>query len=473
MKKRSIVWFRSDLRIHDNESLVEAVAITEEVLPVYVFDERMFMGETSYGFKKTGIRRTAFLIEAVTDLRKRLQEKGNDLYVAVGKPEEILVELCSTYQASWVICNRERTREESEVQDALEQKLWSFGREVRYNRGKMLYYTADLPFPVTHTPDTFTNFRKEVERFIPIREPFQSPEAIPSVSEEIDYGTIPSLTSLGYSTLEVSDTDANKFQGGETAGLQQLNYYLWESDLVADYKNTRNEMEGWEYSTKFSPWLAHGCLSPKMVYSELIRYEKERVKNESTYWVFFELLWRDFFRLMGKKHGDKIFLESGPREINKEWSDDKFLFDRWASGQTGIPLVDACMRQLNDTGFISNRGRQNAASFLVNELKINWIMGAEYFESKLVDYDPCSNYGNWNYIAGIGSDPRENRIFNIVSQTKKYDPKGTFIKKYLPELNAVPVEYIDFPTRMPIDVQKEVGCIIGKDYPKALVNLVD
>jgi deoxyribodipyrimidine photo-lyase len=136
---------------------------------------------------------------------------------------------------------------------------------------------------------------------------------------------------------------------------------------------------------------------------------------------------------MAKKHGNKIFLPTGTSSISYVNLDfNPNIFDRWANGKTGEKFVDANMRELNQTGFMSNRGRQNVASYLVNNLKQNWMAGAEFFESQLIDYDPCSNYGNWNYLAGVGSDPRENRVFNIATQVKKYDPEGKFMELWSP-----------------------------------------
>jgi deoxyribodipyrimidine photo-lyase len=196
-------------------------------------------------------------------------------------------------------------------------------------------------------------------------------------------------------------------------------------------------MLGGDYSSKLSPWLSQGCISPKMVYHELKKYEKERGANESTYWLFFELLWRDFFRFMGKKYGNKIFQKGGTRgQIDPKWVEDLELLERWTAGKTGIPFIDANMLELKNTGFMSNRGRQNVASYLSKDLNLNWQMGAEYFESILIDYDVCSNWGNWNYIAGVGSDPREDRYFNIETQAKRYDPDGAFIKHWLSELET-------------------------------------
>ncbi len=473
MERKAILWFRNDLRLDDNESLHEA-ARAGAVIPVFVFDERTFKGTTRrFGFVKTGVRRAQFLVEAVSDLRGRLRAIGSDLVIRVGHTEEVLYDLAREQRTGWVFCNRERTSEEVEIQDALERKLWTIGQEVRYARGKMLYHTADLPFPVSQTPDIYTQYRKEVERFVTVREPLDAPAELPALPEGLDAGKVPSLAKLGYDAPPTRDPRAVlDFEGGETAGLARLNYYLWESDLAKTYKVTRNGLIGEEYSTKFSAWLAAGCLSPKRIYSELKRYEAERGANDSTYWIFFELLWRDFFRLMVKKHMELIFRKQGPKqEPVPDWSEDRRTFGLWAEGRTGVPFIDANMREFNATGFMSNRGRQNVASFLVKDMKLNWQMGAEYFESGLVDYDVASNWCNWNYVAGVGSDPRENRYFNILSQATRYDPKGDYVRLWLPELAELPEERIHRPDLLTSDEQRKYGVRLGVDYPNAVVNI--
>ena len=471
MTRRALVWFRNDLRLHDNQVLREALRNAEEIIPIYIFDDRIFKGETTFGFPKTGKFRAQFIIEAVQDLRNNLEARGSKLIVRVGKPEEIIPDIARQAQTSWVFCNRERTNEEVRVQDALEKKLWQIGQEIRYERGKMLYYTADLPFPISQTPEIFTNFRKEVERITPVREPLPTLEKIPSSTFNIQQGDIPTVADFGHTPIEPDPRAAMKLKGGETEGLARLKYYLWDTNRIKTYEETRNGLIGADYSSKLSAYLATGCLSPKKIYYELKKYERERGENKSTYWLFFELLWRDYFRLLGKKYGNAIFQLGGlSGKIDKSWRVDERIFSLWAEGKTGIPFIDANMRELNATGFMSNRGRQNTASFLVKDLKISWTMGAEWFESQLIDYDPCSNYCNWLYIAGVGTDPRENRYFNILSQAQRYDPSGEYIKLWLPELAQVPVEKIHRPDVLSFDEQTRFKVKLGAQYPKAAVQ---
>ncbi len=469
--KRIVVWFRQDLRLHDNEALHYALERCDEIVPVYVFDERQFFDKTSFGFSKTDKYRTQFIIESVLDLKKSLQAIGSNLIIRIGKPEDEIYEIAKEVQASWVYCNRERTQEEVEVQNKLEKNLWSIGMEINYFRGKMLFYTQDLPFPVSHTPDTFSSFKKEVERIVPIRKPFDTPTSIAPISISIDEGQCPKISYFKLPEPQVDDRSVYHFKGGETEALARLKEFIWEDEAIKTYEDTRNGLIGTNYSSKLSPWLAQGCLSPKTIFYEVKAYETERIKNKSTYKLIYELYWRDFFRLMAKKHGNLVFLKGGYHDkSNPNWESDWTLFNIWKDGRTGIPFIDANMRELQQTGFMSNRGRQNVASFLIHDLKVNWLMGAEYFESMLLDYDPASNYGNWNYIAGVGSDPRPDRHFNVLTQAKKYDPEGEYVKQWIPELSDVPHQKIHDLESLSEEEQIHANIRLGDDYPKSIIS---
>ncbi len=469
--KRGIVWFRQDLRLHDNEALTDAINSLDEVVPVYVFDERTFLGKTTrFGFPKTGKYRAQFIIESVANLRSALQEIGSNLIVRVGKPEEEIFELARQVKTNWVFCNRERTPDEIYVQDSLEQKLWSIGQEIRYSRGKMLYYTADLPFPITHTPDSFSQFRKEVERYVPIREPLPAPEEMAPIMVRLEEGDIPAAQHFGHPPLQQDERACFVYQGGESAGLEHLYQYLWERETVQDYAATQCALSNEARTSRFSAWLAQGCLSPKMIYHHMKAYEQQRGASESVQDLFQALLLRDFFRLMVKKYGFRVFEKGGLKgEADNRWRDDQRLLERWVKGETGVPFIDANMTEIAKTGYMSNRGRQNVASFLVNDLLVNWQMGAEYFESVLIDYDITSNWVNWNAAAGVSADSRENKHYNIISQAVKYDPKGEYVKKWLPQLAGVPSEMVHQPDLLSTDEQDQLHLHIGADYPEAMI----
>lgn len=470
--RKALVWFRQDLRMHDNETLTDAIKLCDEIVPVYVFDERLFEGKTPFGFPKITRYRAKFIVESVTDLRNSLRKKGSELIVRYGKPEEIIFNFARELKTNWVFCNRERTEEEVIVQDALEKNLWSIGQEMRYYRGKMLYHTGDLPFPVTHTPDTFAQFRKEVEKFVPVREPHVVPEKITTYLRNIEAGEIPGLQELGFSDFDIDERAAYEFKGGESEGIERLEEFIWENEAITEFKAGNTPLNKADYSSKFSPYLAQGCLSPKRIYEETIKFEKEKIANDSTNRLKSELLWRDFFRFMAKKHGNKIFQLGGYKEkIDPEWHEDWEKFNKWKSGMTGIPFLDANMRELNHTGFMTDRGRQNVSSFLINDLKLNWLMGAEYFESLLIDYDPASNYGNWCYLAGVGSDPQDNRYLNFLAQAQRYDPDGEYVKTWIPELKDVPADKVHQPYLIDEEDEKKYEINIGDDYPLPMIEM--
>ncbi|MBC8110126.1 MAG: DASH family cryptochrome, partial [Verrucomicrobia bacterium] len=370
--KKILVWFRNDLRLHDHEALAKAVAKADEVLPVFVFDPRHF-APTKLGFVKTGSSRTKFLLESVSDLRKSMQAIGGNLLIRVGKPEEIIAELADKQQITAVYASKEVTSEETMIEDVLEQKLWKSKIPLEFFWSSTLFHVDDIPFPIVNIPDIFTDFRKETEKTSKIREIFKTPTTL-KISQNIDFGELPSLEDLGLEEAFFDDTRAVlDFKGGETEALQRLQSYIWDRDLLKNYKETRNGLLGADYSSKFSAWLAHGCLSPRKIYEEIKKYERQRVKNESTYWLVFELIWRDYFRFIAKKYGNKLFRLEGIRPDNQvKWLENKKFFEKWINGETGVPFVDANMRELLETGFMSNRGRQNVASFLTKDLKINW-----------------------------------------------------------------------------------------------------
>ncbi len=470
-KKRVLLWFRNDLRLHDNEALVDACNTADEVFPVFIFDPRLFEGFTSFGFRKVGKFRAKFILEAVKDLRNRLRVHGSDLIVRKGLPEEILFDLAKSLQTSWLFCNRERTDEEVKIQDKLERNLWSIGQEVRYSRGKMLYYTSDLPFPVTHTPDSFTQFRREVEKIIQVRPELPIP-SIPAFSANlIELGDLHDM--IGYN-LEPSPGGVfelhSTWRGGETAGLNRLNRYIGQSLNKSSMSLAYNgEMMD---TSHLSPYLSQGCLSPKKVFQALCSSGDSGWQMPSFRDVFHHLLLRDFFRLSGKKHGNAIFKPGGIKgEVRTDLIREKTLFKVWSEGRTGFPLVDAAMRQLNTTGYIPFGARYTAANFLVNELHIDWRMGAEYFESLLLDYDPCSNYVNWNQVAGLGNDVKEYRNLSVHSLAKKYDPNGSYVRQWLPELSALAGDQIHSPFTLSEEESIRYGIELGRQYPKPILSL--
>lgn len=468
---RILYWFRNDLRLHDNEGFLKATGQADEVIPVYCFDPRQFRLLPEFGFHKTGPFRAQFILESVADLRQQFRQSGGDLLIRSGQPDRILAELARELGADAIYASKEVTQEETDLEASLTKRLKADNIDVSLFWVSTLYHVRDLPFSLVKLPDIFTEFRKQLEQSVPVRSSLPAPEVI-RVPAELDAGELPTLADLGFPAHRSADERAAlQFRGGETAALTRLESYFWQNHRLRTYKETRNQMLGEGFSSKFSAWLSLGCLSPRFVYEEVKRYEQERVANESTYWIIFELLWRDYFRFVALKYGTRIFKPGGIRHnLHRQYSDDPALFGKWINGQTGIPFIDANMRELALTGFMSNRGRQNVSSFMVRDLNLNWTMGAAYFESMLIDYDVCSNWGNWNYMAGVGNDPRENRYFNIYSQALRYDEQGDYVRHWLPELRNVPTDRIHRVWTLTPDEQKQCGVRLGIDYPLPTIH---
>lgn len=424
MVQRSIVWFKSDLRLEDNETLVRALEKSEEIIPVYCFDENHYR-TTEFGFQKTGKFRAQFLLESLAELDANLRQLGSGLLIVRGKPEEELFKIASEFKAQKIFAKKEVAYEEVKAEERVEKELWKLSCTLETYSTSTLYHAEDLPFSIKDIPDVFTSFRKKVEKECSIRPVFAKPVSIKSPA--LPAVQLPSLADLGLQPPVPDGRSAMPFPGGETAARQRMQSYFYKTRAIDSYKETRNGMIGEGYSTKFSAWLSAGCLSARGIYVELKKYEEQYAPSKSTYWLVFELLWRDYFRFMMKKYRRRFFLQNGIRnnEISLPEHDEEQL-NNWINGQTGNAFINANMIELKRTGYLSNRGRQNVASYLCNDLKVEWRYGAAYFEQQLIDYDVSSNWGNWAYLAGVGNDPRGKRYFNTEKQAGDYDPNGAY-----------------------------------------------
>jgi deoxyribodipyrimidine photo-lyase len=247
------------------------------------------------------------------------------------------------------------------------------------------------------------------------------------------------------------------FDGGEKSAIKHLERYF-SSDLPLNYKNVRNNLEGWKSSSKLSPWLGYGCISPRQVMASIIQYEVERGKNSSTECLSSEILWREYFQWSHFKVGAKTYKFKGLADKPPLTTFYPERFNKWCLGNTPYPLVNACMNELRVTGYLSNRGRQIVASCLVNELSVDWRYGAAWFEEQLIDYDAAVNWGNWQYIAGIGVDPRGGRHFNLEKQTALFDNENRYQTKWNLQSNK------DNLSSDPLD------SVDASDWPVPLVN---
>lgn len=422
--RRGIVIFRNDLRLDDNPVLKTVAANCDELLCLYVLDER-FEQTNAFGLISLGDKRKTFLNESLTALNKSLSHLGQKLYVVSGSFNNVVSATIAKVKPSIVGMATHAGSYELTDEQALAALCQDNHIDYITETAECLYEIKALPFSLENMPNVFSPFRRKVEKYAEVRAPILPPVSLPAQVKDVELGAV---------GLEAQTRDHNPQKyaliGGEPRAREQLNYYLYESNNIKSYKETRNGLDGWDFSSKLSSWLSLGCISAARVAHEINRYETNVFKNESTYWLFFELLWRDFFHWQLHKHQSTFFTFGGIQQQLPTTQFDAERFEQWCTGNTGYPIVDACMRQLNKTGFMSNRGRQLVASCFVHELALDWRYGAAYFEQQLVDYDVASNWGNWQYLAGVGSDPRGHRQFNLVKQTQQYDPNGDFISTW-------------------------------------------
>lgn len=450
MKKIGLYLFTNDLRINDNALLYQASQTVDELLCVTIEPRLSTYSVRLSQEQENGAHRHLFINQAIDDLALSLARLGQRLFVLKRNTSEDLVQLVKSQQVTHFFASLHCAHDERQlIKDTLTQ-CPDLLTSQQHNTS--LFKSDAFPFELAKLPRSFTKFRLQVERL----------EIATEESVITHLPPAPQTTTGSYreSIRELDDSKTGDYVGGETAGLTHLENYF-SHNHAGTYKQTRNALDGIESSTKFSPWLALGCVSPKTIYRHLKQFEAHRGANDSTYWIYFELLWREYFYWKCLTVGTSLF----GRESNA-MSNEQLLnttagssFAKWKSGNTNYPIVDACMRQLNATGYMSNRGRQLVASCLIHELGIDWRHGAAYFESQLIDYDVASNWGNWAYIAGAlnsqapqkantqnaaNQTQSQARHFDLVKQTEMYDPKHTFINKWHREDQAsAPFQYQD------------------------------
>jgi deoxyribodipyrimidine photo-lyase len=404
--KKSVYWVRNDMRLHDNKCLNAFLQKDGPKLAIWT---------ESISFRRAGPCRKNFILQNLLEFKNSLKKINiefkilkNDIFTFIDLQNKNDLEVYFTKE----ICPEEIS-EESCLKDAF--TTFSFHQNF-------LIDGEDLPFNPDDVPSTFTSYRKKIEAQLIVKDPVSAPSAI--LKHEVL-----ALNDLGseYDASDLTPETHPQITGGESEGLKRLKHYIWETRSIDSYKQTRNGMIHWDDSSKLSPWLSVGSLSAKFIFSEIKKYELMYQANESTYWLFFELLWRDYFRWIAYKKQHLLFA-SGREKNSTALLDDTFL--NWCQGTTGQDFIDANMNELNRTGWMSNRGRQNVASYLAKSTSVDWTLGAATFEKLLIDYDPSSNWGNWAYLAGVGQDPRD-RKFNPDRQANLYDPDKTYRKKWL------------------------------------------
>ncbi|MFW7524720.1 DASH family cryptochrome [Vibrio ostreicida] len=437
-----LYWYTCDLRVQDNNLLNQAATEVDALLCCYCLPQwnafiRHFSQQRAFALQKQ-----AFLMESLNALSESLATFNQALIICSGQAEEVLSRFIARYGITHLYCDRFAGINEQRVVERIAERYPQL--TVVQQSVRTLFNDQRIPFELNDLPQSFTQFRKKVDQ-LPVGVDF----GIEVLPKPID-------ADLQDEPLVEDIPACIWFEGGEAAGIRHCQRYF-SSSLASQYKQTRNGLDGRDSSTKFSPWLALGCVSPKRVASYLAQYERDHGANESTGWIYFELLWREYFYWYGRRYGAKLFRFSGLGDVAPLTSFYSSRFLMWTNGNTPFSIVNACMKQLNQTGYLSNRGRQLAASCLIHELNIDWRYGAAYFESQLIDYDVASNWGNWQYLAGVGSDQRGSRRFDLEKQAELYDPQGQFTQRWNGEKTVNVCHSIDSVDMVDWPLSKEIN----------------
>jgi deoxyribodipyrimidine photo-lyase len=449
----AIVWIRRDLRLADNTALYTALAHADSAIPVYVLDP-VLIG------RYAGTKRLAFLYGALHHLDADLRERGSQLAVRRGDSSEVLRQLLLETSASAIYAEEDWTPYARKRDDNVTQNLplHLVGSPIVRPPGTVLKQDGQ-PYSV------FTPFRKKWQAFPP---PAAS-ELLPPPSEI----PTPRTQSLPIPDNPSMD-DEMLFPPTEQTALARLQAFTQGSHApIYSYAQDRDRMD-LEGTSRLSPYLRFGLLSARQAfvaaYEALVHAPDDEGAQGAQTWIN-ELIWREFYVSILYHFPQVLQYSFRPALQDIVWDNDKSSYDAWCTGQTGYPVVDAGMRQLFETGWMHNRARMIVASFLVKDLLIDWRWGEAHFMQHLLDADPAANNGGWQWTAGTGTDAAPYfRVFNPVLQGKRYDPRGAYVRHWVPELRLVPDRYIHTPWKMSAQDQLQYGCLIGRDYPAPIVD---
>lgn len=444
--KTIIVWYRNDLRVHDHPALATACNDADRVVPVFIFDKSLLQRSAN---------RTRFLFECLEDLRGSLKKRGANVVLREGDALQELQKLSDELHAEAIYYTADFTPYAITRDKNIKEKLNTI--TFRGFPGRLAVSSLDK----LHTKNgkdhkVFTPFWKnwlQIER----RDIAPTPHSI-SFPTSITIGSLPKLKTV----INTEDLSGDVIPGGETAGRKRLHNFL--RDGIKDYHNQNNDMAA-DGTSRLSPYLHLGCISPREIETLLPEGQGADAWHR-------QLAWREFYHYILFKNPKNTMQEFQEKYRSLKWDTNKKLLQAWQSGKTGFPAVDAAMRQLNQEGWMHNRGRLVVGSFLTKDLWLNWRQGDDYFMRMLLDGDTANNNGNWQWIASVGVDPAPvyRRLYNPASQRDKFDPNGTYTRRYVPELQDVPDKYLSEPWKMPQDIQEQSNCIIGKDYPEPVVD---
>jgi len=452
---RSIIWFRRDLRLADNPALSAGLE-RGEVVPVFVIDPKLLQSE------RASEKRVAWLVANLRALDTSLRERGSQLIVRRGEPASVLGQLAQETQATQVLFNLDVTpyarRRDRQVALELEKN----GLTVEAFDDITLHHPEDIVTMTGRPYQVFTAFKKA---WLALPKP--AAEETATIPEKLAASILP-IESL---PLDFGEVAIDLPAAGEVAAIDRLNDFLEET--IFGYSEGRNLLD--RAATSFlSPYLRFGAISIRQAYwgaqAAIDLAEDKEAKTGAEAWLN-ELIWREFYMALLYHFPHTIQRPLREQYTNFAWLDDEEAFVAWCAGRTGYPVVDAAMRCLNATGWLHNRARMIVASFLTKDLLIDWRKGEQYFMQQLIDGDSAANAGGWQWAAGVGADAQPFfRVFNPTLQGQRFDPDGTFVRQWLPELARVPDRLVHEPWKMTSLEQREANCLIGHDYPAPIID---
>ncbi|MCG9759066.1 DASH family cryptochrome [Pseudoalteromonas sp. Isolate6] len=429
--KVGLYLFENDCRLSDNPALTKLASLVDTLICIYLPSVNLWTARKAQC--STSFAVECYRNQTLNALHQSLTSQQQKLYILRDTTHlKALTEIIHTQQITHIGRAAHPGFDEQKLWLKLQDKFPHIQYISAYS--STLFEPEILPLKISELPPSFTPFRKAVEEIEP-NPPIATAILPPRPNQVADLTEF--KTNVPYSV---------KVPAGEAQAQQQLQQYF-QTDAALTYKETRSALFGEHFSTRFSPILASGAISPKQIKQALTQFEQQRGANESTYWIWFELLWREYFHWYAFKHQQNLFYFSSVKAKTPKTSFYPERFLKWCQGQTPSALVNAIMHELTKTGWISNRARQIAASYFVNELQLDWRCGAAFFEQHLIDYDVAANWGNWQYIAGVGADPRGGRHFNIKKQQELFDPDSKYIKLWQGEASSQldSYDYVGWP----------------------------
>ena len=448
MNRTHIWWIRRDIRLHDNQSLEAACQGADRLIPLFIIEPLLMDAAAP--------KRRAFLLGALADLDRQLKALGSQLIVRQGPAQDALPLLVDELDGASIFAHEDFSPFARQRELAI-----SASTDLHLFPGTVLQHPETIHKDNGDPYIVYTPYKNQWYQQ-PLPTPadcLSEPDALPPLPAELDSISLPSFTAI------------DDFHPTVDEAYRRLRGFT--SDSIQDYRSQRNRLD-LDGTSRLSAYLRFGLISPREAFAQaqiaFLQAKKDAIRKEIQTWMD-ELVWREFYTAI-LYHFPKV-LESPFREDyeNISWRQAPEDLEAWQNGQTGYPIVDACMRQLLETGWMHNRGRMITASFLTKDLLINWQEGEAWFMANLVDGDPAANNGGWQWTAGTGTDAAPYfRIFNPIIQSKKFDPEGAFIAHWVPELADLPAQYRHQPWELPSTEAQKYHFKLGRDYPEPIVD---